>query len=204
MVPKGGEWRRRCAVGDEAGAGSAYKLVSDGRFVLYTQTVPPSDVWAVDITVGSPTGRKPIRVVNSPFNDVIGRFSPDGKWFSYASNESGTYEIYVRPFNPAAPESGGKWLVSKGGSKDAGAIWRGDGKELFYLRPDGMMMSVDVSTNPVLAAQVPKELFKAPAAVMWFDVSADGKRFLMPVPSGAGATTPPYKVVLNWTTTLKR
>jgi hypothetical protein len=146
--------------------------------------------------------------VTSDFNETNARFSPDGKWFAYASNESGTYEIYVRPFNPdaatGAPLSvGGRAMVSKGGASPGGAIWRADGKELFYLAPDSTLMAVAVETEPTFRiGGPPKPLFKAPR-VLFFDVSRDGQRFLMPVPEGAGTNAPPYKVVLNWTSTLK-
>jgi eukaryotic-like serine/threonine-protein kinase len=207
----GAEWYQKAAngAGEEElvvkpGGGSPQSWSPDGRFVLYNQTAAPADVWAVDITANTPEDRKPIRLVSSMFNDVLARFSPDGKWFSYYSNESGANELYVQPFNPSSPEAGGKWLVSKGGALNGATVWRADGRELYYLRPDRMLMSVEVSTKPVFTAQVPQELFKVPDGVNWFDVSQEGQRFLLTIPSGAGLSTPPYKVVLNWTSTLKQ
>jgi WD40 repeat protein len=180
----------------------------DGRFLLYMGLRAPTDVMAVDVKAGDPKDRKPIPIVTSAFNDINARFSPDGKWISYSSNESGTYEIYVIPFNPSGAESasaGGKWMVSKGGGGQGGAVWRDDGKELFYIsEQSGTLMSVEVSLNPVFAPQTPKPLFKVPAGILFCDVSSDGQRFLMPVPLGASASTPPYKIVLNWTSILKK
>ena len=93
------------------------------------------------------------------------RFSPDMRWVSYTSNESGTFEIYVQPFDPnsptGSPPGGGKWLVSKGGG--VSARWNGNGKELFYAAPDGTIMSVDVSANPAFHPGIPKPLFKTKA-----------------------------------------
>ena len=115
----------------------------------------------------------------------------------------------MRPFNPdaapgAPPSVGGRVMVSKGGATFGGAIWRADGKELFYLAPDGTLMSVAVETEPTFSVSGPPQaLFKVAPNVLFFDVSRDGERFLMPVPEGAGASAPPYKVVLNWTSTLK-
>jgi hypothetical protein len=132
-----------------------------------------------------------------------------GRWFAYASNESGVYEIYVRPFNldaaPGTPLSeGGRVMVSNGGATAVGAIWRADGKELFYVSPDGTLMAVEVNTEPTFSVGgSPQTLFKLPPTLVFFDVSSDGERFLIPVPEGAGAAAAPYRVILNWTSTLR-
>ena len=179
------------------------------RFLLFTGPLPgPADIKAVDLSRVL-EAREPIAIVTSEFNEANARFSPNGRWFSYASNESGDIEIYVRPFNPDAapgesPSVGGRVMVSKGGATFGGAIWRADGKELFYLTRDGSLMSVAVETEPTFKVSGPPQaLFKAPAPVLFFDASSDGERFLIPVPEGAGASAPPYKVVLNWTSTLR-
>jgi Tol biopolymer transport system component/predicted Ser/Thr protein kinase len=178
----------------------------DGKYVLSNDTTTPAHIWAVDVSLPA-AGRKLIPLVNSGYNDVSPRFSPDGKWFSYASNQSGISEIYVEPFNPSGTGSsaaGGKWMVSKRGGLNGGAVWRTDGKELFYISPDHQMMSVEILPGSTFLPQTPKPLFKVPAGVFFFDVDKDGKRFLMPVPQAAGASTPPYKIILNWTSTLNK
>jgi hypothetical protein len=153
--------------------------------------------------------REAIPLVTTEFNEANARFSPDGRWFAYASNESGTAEIYVRPFDPdAAPGTplsvGGRVMVSKGGATPVGAIWRADGRELFYVSSEGTLMAVPVSTEPTFSVSGPPQpLFRLPSTLVFFDVSSDGQRFLLPVPEGAGATIPPYRVILNWTSTLK-
>jgi dipeptidyl aminopeptidase/acylaminoacyl peptidase len=212
-----GYWYRRAAnlAGDEEllfrakGSGAVSSLSPDGRFALFTGPLPgPADIQVVDLAKVL-EAREAIPLVTSQFNEVNARFSPDGRWFAYASNESGSYEIYVRPFNPDAPagtplSAGGRVMMSKGGATGGGAIWRADGKELFYLALDGTLMSVAVETQPTLrVVGPPAALFKVPRNVLFFDVSPDGDRFLIAVPEGAGTSAPPYKVVLNWTSTLK-
>ena len=212
-----GEWYRRAAnlAGDEEllfrarDQGVPSSGSPDGRFLLFTGPIPgPADIQAVDLARVL-EAREPIPVVTSPFNEANARFSPDGRWFTYASNESGAYEIYVRPFNlDAAPgetvSAGGRVMVSKGGATPGGALWRADGKELFYLAPDGTLMAVALNVEPTFSVGgSPQALFKAPPNVLFFDVARDGQRFLMPIPESAGAAPPPYKVVLNWTSTLE-
>jgi Tol biopolymer transport system component len=212
-----GEWYRRAAdlAGDEEllfrarGAGVPSAISPNGRFVLFTGPLPgPADIQAVDLSRVS-EAREAIPLVSSEFNEANARFSPDGRWFAYASNESGTGEIYVRPFDPdAAPDAplsvGGRVMVSKGGATPVGAIWRADGTELFYMAPDGTVMAVPVSTQPTFSVGGPPQaLFKLSSTLVFFDVSSDGQRFLVPVAEGVGGFAPPYKVILNWTSTLR-
>jgi len=184
----------------------------DGRFLLYFDAIPPDRLWLLPVT-GGDGDRKPIRASDSQFDEAVGRFSPDGRWIAYSSSESGKDQIYVRPFNASvamgsspseAAAITGKWMVSKDGGTNA--IWSHDGKELFYLSAmGGMMTAVPVSTSGVFQAGIPKALFKVPAGVLFYDVSADGKRFLMPAPSNANpAAQPPFTVVLNWQASLKK
>ena len=101
--------------------------------------------------------RKPAPIMQTEFIETQAQFSPDGRWISYTSNESGRNEIYVRPF-PASPEHGGKIKVSEGGVTSA--RWRRDGKELFYIASDTKMMAVDVRATPGFKAGVPQPLFQ--------------------------------------------
>jgi hypothetical protein len=128
------------------------------------------------------------------------KFSPAGHWVAYQSDESGRNEIYVRPF-PAA-NGGGKWTVSQGGGTQP--RWRGDSKELFYLAPDGNVMAVPVSTGvDGFQPGTPGALFKGPPNADGWDVSADGKRFLFPVPAGESAQAP-FTIGQNWISLLKK
>jgi len=182
----------------------------DGRYLLFFNPVPPSKVWVLSATGG--TEQKPVPLEQSNFGEVLGRFSPDGRWIAYTSDESGKDEIYVRPFDASlvsdsttagqTPVSG-KWMVSKGGGNLA--LWRRDGKELFYLSPDGTAMAVDVNTSGVFQAGVPKPLFKVPTGGLFWDVSPDGKRFILAQPSAASVSAASkFTVVLNWQAALKK
>jgi eukaryotic-like serine/threonine-protein kinase len=184
----------------------------DGRFLLYFSPATPNRMWLLPLGGGG-GDRKAILIERSEFNEGAPRFSPDGRWIAYSSNESGKDQIYVRPFDASVatgPSSArgtagtGKWMVSKDGGLNP--IWRRDGKELFYLSSvGGTAMAVDVNTSGVFQAGVPKLLFKVPPGVLFWDVSADGKRFLMAAPSAeSAAEQPKFTVVLNWQAGLKK
>ena len=187
----------------------------DGRFLLYSATITGGsqgrgfsfDSWVLPLTPGNPGDRKPEPYLKTEFNESQGRFSPDSRYIAYRSDASGKDEIYVQPF-PAA--SGGKWTVSQGGG--FAPRWRADGKELFYISADGKMMAVEVSTTPVFKAGIPKALFQTTVLattglarnVTRYDVTADGKKFLVNSMLPAAALAPsPITVVLNWTALLK-
>jgi hypothetical protein len=138
--------------------------------------------------------RKPYPLLQTEFAEDEARFSPNGRWVAYESDETGTREVYVREFQG----SGGRRQVSAGGGLSP--RWRSDGKELFYLS-GGELMGVEVKTNgSSFEAGVPKLLFERGFG---FDVSGDGQRFLIPVP-GEESLSAPITVVLNWTADLKR
>jgi len=113
-----------------------------------------------------------------PFNESTGRISPDGHWLAYISDESGRYEVYVRPF----PGPGGKWQISTEGGNEV--LWSPKGTELFY-RTENRMMAVDISTQPTFSAGKPRMLFegssylRTPGAGIYYSVFPDGQRFLM-------------------------
>jgi hypothetical protein len=148
--------------------------------------------------------QKPAPFIQTEFIETQGRFSPDGHWVAYASNESGPYQVYVQSF----PTSGGKWQVSTGGG--AQPQWRHDGKELFYLAPDRKLMTVEInSTGPTFVPGVPKPfsrrvsvLSSRPSGGTYYAVASNGQRFL--VNTLAGEPALPLTVVLNWTAGLKR
>jgi serine/threonine-protein kinase len=124
------------------------------------------------------TGWKPgqsYTFLNGPATEAAARFSPDGNWLAYESDESGTFQVYVRPF----PGPGGKWQIST----DTGfsPVWARDVHELLYLQNDGKVMAVHYSTSANVF-QADKPRLWTPANVplrgpfQTFDVSADGKR----------------------------
>ena len=106
--------------------------------------------------------------------------SPDGKWVAYASVESGNWEIYVSTF----PGAEGKWQVSRGGGTQP--RWRGDGKEIFYQGPTGMLSAVPVTTEAGFSTGTPVPLFQihgrfqiSSTDTFTYDVTKDGQRFLI-------------------------
>jgi Tol biopolymer transport system component/predicted Ser/Thr protein kinase len=173
----------------------------DGHFLLYTNLSPKmrEDLWMLPLD----GDRKPVLFLSTPFGEDGAQFSPDGRFVAYVSDESGTYEIYVRPFSPGKGgenASGGKWMISKGGG--VYPRWRSDGKELFYLTTSIQQMAVDINTGKTFQAGIARRLFQA-LLLNQFDITADGKRFLVAQPEGSNALTP-FTIVLNWQAGLKK
>jgi serine/threonine protein kinase len=158
-----------------------------------------ADVWVLPLF----GDQKPFPFLQTEANEIRARFSPDGRWIAYISDESGINQVYVQSF----PTSGGKWQVStNGGSTPA---WRRDGKELFYVSTDKKVMAVDVKgEGPTFEVGAPKALFdlRVPSfnnAQAQFAVTADGKKFLIANTVGENSSLP-ITVVMNWTADLKR
>jgi eukaryotic-like serine/threonine-protein kinase len=145
-------------------------------------------------------GGKPLRLSKPKFEEYAARVSSDGRWVAYQTLESGRWEIYLAAF-PTFTE---KRQVSKDGGSDA--RWRKDGRELFYLSPDGKFMSVDVRTGNRLENGSPKILFQTSRQVQAngpdYCVTGDGKRFLFGEP--VEEDSKPLTVIQNWTAGLKR
>jgi serine/threonine protein kinase/Tol biopolymer transport system component len=183
-----------------------YDWSRDGRWLLYGTTRSQLDLWYLPLTGDE---RKPVPYLTSQSNKSQARFSPDGRFVAYTSNESGQNEVYVQPFPNA---SGGKWVASKGGGNQP--HWRRDGKELFYISLDSKMMAVDVTTTPAFGSGNPKALFAAPifgAAstqnISRYDVTPDGQKFLinaLAADAAAAVLASPITVVLNWQIGLKK
>jgi len=133
--------------------------------------------------------------LSSPANERQARFSPDGKWMAYQSDESGQFQIYVQTI----PASGDKFQISTLGGSDP--AWRRDGKELFYLDPAGRIMALPVKiSGTAFEHGGAQPLFTASGATT-FAAAHDGQRFLVNVPAGgeAAAAGPPLTVVTHWT-----
>jgi len=150
----------------------------DGKFLIYYSLGQPTHLRL--LAVAGPADRKPVPLVDPQFNSITGRFSPDGRWIVYSSNESGRNEVSVRPFDAATGVAGNPVIVTNGGGRTP--LWRGDGKEIFYVTPDGMATAVEVNAGTAFQVGAPKPLFKMPAGVLFWDVAPDGTKFLMPVP----------------------
>jgi len=202
---------------------------ADGRFLMYMSIDPKtsSDIWVVPMS-GNAGDRKPFLFLKTPFREAYGVFSPDGRWVAYHSNESGRPEIYVRPFIPpsrqastlasatadkspgrsavaagtAAPTAGGQWQVSVAGG--ILPLWRSDGKELYYVNPDGAMMAASITITgtsvepgrPVML--FPTRMVGGGADIQLgrqYDVTADGRFLVNTLLNEAPA---PITLLQNW------
>jgi hypothetical protein len=156
------------------------------------------DIWAMALDADKGSA-KPFPYLQTEFREAYSRFSPDGRWLAYTSDESKRNEIYVQSF----PTPGGKLPVStKGGERP---VWSRDGKELYFVSPDGKMMAAEVKTGSKFEAGVPKPLFNVRLSRgmdAWFDVTGDG-RFLIPVQVGQTSKAP-ITVVVNWQAGLRK
>ena len=166
----------------------------DGSFLAYHELHAKTqwDLWVL------PLERKeaPYPLLQTEFDEQWGRFSPDGKWIAYQSNETGRDEVYVRAFSPDRSPTGARWQVSTDGGVEP--RWRADGTELFYLARDGRLMAVEVKAQIAFEAGVPHALFLTRALSGPFTryaVAPGGERFL--VNSEAKDRMPPT-VVVNW------
>jgi Tol biopolymer transport system component/predicted Ser/Thr protein kinase len=171
----------------------------DGQLLTFIEVNPTTglDIWV--LRMGD---RKAQPFLRTPFNEAAPRFSPDGRWLAYISDESGGDEIYVQPY----PGPGGKWQISTDGGTEP--LWNPNGRELFYRSGD-KMMAVNIATQPSLGAGKPRVLFEgqyqpSPATIPNYDVSADGQRFLMLKPVEQAQSPDQINVVLNWFEELKR
>jgi Tol biopolymer transport system component/tRNA A-37 threonylcarbamoyl transferase component Bud32 len=202
------------------GAGNAQRLTEsknaqigpswrpDGKVLVFQQLNPDTnfDIMTLPIEGDEKSGWKPGEpkaFVNSTFAEITAAFSPDGRWLAYASNESGSYEVYVRPF----PGPGGKWQVSTGGG--AAPKWSRNGKELFYTAGKIMVVTYTASGDS----------FRADKPQLWspgqfsdrtgnynFELHPDGKRFAVLKAPGTEQAAAVNKVIIvqNWFDELKR
>ena len=181
----------------------------DGRYLLYNAASEKTgyDLWVLPVQGASPEDRKPVPYLQTPFNERLGQFSPDGRWIAYTSDESGSLQVYVQSF----PAGAGKFQVSTAGGSQP--RWRREGKEMFYIGTDGRLMAVDVKTSAKFEAGEPKALFDPQLLVrdsaevyVHYDVTADGKRFLVNSLNSAadGPAEAPITVVVNWLAGVKR
>ena len=186
---------------------------SDGKFLAFLTFGDPRtkvDSWILPLTPGKTEGtRPPTPFLQTEFNEGGGgTFSPDGRWIAYQSDENGKDQVYARPF----PGPGGKWLIStSGGTRPH---WRRDGKEIFYLSEDNNLMAAEIrasgstfevgtvrplfKTNPVIA--VGGIAYVGGAA---YDVTADGKRFLVNAWVDE-VSSAPITLVVHWDKELKK
>jgi serine/threonine protein kinase/Tol biopolymer transport system component len=159
----------------------------DGRLILYAEGMDAStDLWVVPLDGSSAAER----VTNTPFREMDGKFSPDGRWIAYTSTESGRLEVYLRPF----PTGSGRVQISTTGA--VLPAWSPDGREIVY-RSGGSLFSVKLAkSGSGLEPSAPQELFSItdPRVLAPFAISADGQRFIFVRSSGNDRVS----VVLDW------
>ena len=173
---------------------------ADGRFVVFEDMQANVDLWILDL---ESTQAAPFR--ETEYHEYFGRLSTDMRWIAYSSNATGIFEVWVERF----PVSGEPWLVSSGGGFQP--IWHPDGRELFYISPDGKLMSVEiVRSDTTFVTAAPIELFPTrvsmatvnpPDSLNHYDVGADAERFLIASQPEATRT---IVVVANWDAPLGR
>jgi serine/threonine protein kinase/Tol biopolymer transport system component len=171
---------------------------SDGQFLLYEAVHPKTkrDIWVLPMKGDN----KPLPFLITEFDERRARFSPNGHWVAYTSDESGQDEVYVRSFSTnsaGAVEAGGKWPISNGFGVEP--RWRGDGRELYYRSRGGVLMAVEIAADTAFRAGKPQSL--GTFASGGWDSAPDGNRFITAV-SASGPQ--PVTVVLNWQAGLKK
>ena len=181
-----------------AGAGLMLTDFSpDGRFAMVDGG---AIVLSIPLSGSDPLKREAVDFARSEFEAGAGRFSPDGKFVAFGSNDTGRFEVYVRPFNASTGEASGehKWKISNDAGVAGGINWRQDGKELYFVVNDNAanvikVMAVDITSSPEFKAGAPRELFRLPGPLpgnppQWKHVSADGERFVFAVPVSTAST----------------
>jgi serine/threonine-protein kinase len=179
----------------------------DGRFLIVRESAPTANLMLLPLT-GAPQ-MKPL--MKTTFIEQNGEVSPNGQWLAYEANDSGTFQIYVRPFPNV---EAGRWQVSNGGGTQP--LWSRDGKELFFLAPAGAVMAIRLERGGDWSAAPPARiLFRRPGgsgggpgaiggAARSYDVAPDGRFLFITSPSqlmpGAGLG---LVVVTNWFEELK-
>jgi serine/threonine protein kinase len=182
---------------------------TDEKFIAYAayESKGMGDLWILPLA----GDRKPFEFLRTEFEEYLCQFSPDMRWISYGSNESGSWELYVRPFigedrKPIMNQTR-KWQVSTNGiSPNYLCRWNKNGKEIFYFTNDNKMMVAEIkasgSTFDVGAVRPLFEV-KMKGIVSFYDITADGQKFLMGI-QVSGQSVPMLTLVTNWDADLKK
>jgi Tol biopolymer transport system component len=186
----------------------------DQKSLLITSTDPKTraDILVLPLDGSGPAQPRPF--LQTEFNEGAARFSPDGKWVAYVSDDSGQPEVYVLPY----PGPGGRRQISSGGGRPTtsggnSVRWRGDGRELFYMNFAGELFGVEVSVrNGSFDVGQEKRLLgdirlaRSGNRPPMFDVSTDGQKFIVPleIDTSSGQPVPPLTLVQNWPGLIKK
>ena len=188
----------------------ATSFTPDGKTIVLAQAAGALQQDIVTLTLDGTRHVTPL--ISTTFDEGNGVVAPDGRWLAYESNESGQYQIYVRPFPTV---NAGRWQVSTNGGRQP--LWARSGEELFYVDPTGAIMRVNVAKNTAsFTASAPVKLINGTGYYYaredqnrgrTYDVSGDGQRFVRikegPVADRASDPTR-FVIVQHWTEELKR
>jgi serine/threonine-protein kinase len=170
----------------------------DGTRVVFTQTSLKTGQDVMALRLNGP--HEVLTLVQTPFDESNGIVSPDGRWLAYQANESGQFQIYVRPFPDVNSR---RWQVSTGGGTQP--LWARSGHELFYYGPDAELMRVVVAGGQAWVADAPMKVLEGRYLVSAtgvsstyrnYDVAPDGQRFLMLKAAGSDAAGAPTQIVV--------
>ena len=171
----------------------------DGKTILFGEQSPQTgnDLWTIDVN-----GGKPHLFLQTAFEENEARYSPDGRWIVYISNETGRNEVYVRPANGSQQQ----WQISNDGG--VSPRWRADGSEIVFTSPSADLMSASVKTDPSFQSSQPKILFRLPEMSMrdipiFEDISPDGQRVLLDIPTETRSSVD-FHLILNWMSLLQK
>jgi len=175
-----------------------YSISSDGSVLMFYEASGPSDIGMISLD-GDP---EPRMLIQTETAAQLPSISPDGRWFAFRSNETGSFQIHVQEI-----ETGSRRTISTGGGDVP--VWSPDGTQIFYQSGPGQLSVVEVTGEPELSFSTPRQLFEVAGLQTRHDVSADGQRFLGTMPAETAATaeepvTPHINIVLNWFEELKR
>jgi serine/threonine-protein kinase len=186
----------------------ANSISPDGTRLVFTETARTTAQDILELRLDGTGAVKPLVV--TPASERNAEVSPDGRWLAYEANDSGRYDIYIRPYPDVS--SGGPWQVTTDGGTRP--LWSRNSQELFYLNLTGDLMRAGVAPGKTWGPTTPTRLFEgrrygatASQRGRTYDVSPDGSRFLMikaVARQGQTAATASLVVVQNWAEDLKR
>ena len=178
-------------------------ISADGRILLYTtitSSVTGGDVW-IRTGEGASASTRPF--LAGKLHQWQAQLSPDRRWVAYVSTEAGPNEVFLTEFRldsaTGAPGHGESVRISEGGGM--APRWRGDGRELLYLTPDGSVMSIEIDSAGRFRPSAAKRLFRVSSAIPEWGLTQDGARFLFAVPV---TPPPPFNVVQDWQAALPK
>jgi hypothetical protein len=185
------------------GSQSAVAVSADGRYLTFNQMTPGVGTRAYVLPLAEPAAPQPI--VETKFTVAAAKFSPDGKWVTYCSNESGRPEAYIQPW----PGPGPKIQISVEGGLDP--IWSARGNEIFYRQGDGMMVVPVSMSGAGVRAGRPRLLWEGHYSYGLssscgqpgmssanYDVTGDGQRFVMIKDDHQDVSSSTLVIVVNW------